>query len=275
MLTRSRLRLAPLRILLAAIVVCFGIASIVGTGGGGGGNGGAAGPVSVEGVWLGSQTETVYLCIIFICTPDHEVSSKAMALASKSGKIHLLPWDAVNSTAAGRLVTHQFAGTVKVSGSAVSGTIRGTCDPLDGPPILGHIEVEGSVGAGVSLDLDYDLDECIGRGTFNLDFIKAAANKASPAKVKGQWSSGSIVLTVDEDGAFTGATDSGCQLSGSILPASTQVNVYDARVRVDNCGFIDGAYSGLAGIAPDRSGINTLVISALGTKRTISIVVKR
>ena len=275
MLVRPRNPYRLVRCAAMVIVVSFGLLAITGTGGGGGGGGGAAGPVAIEGIWRGSKTRTVYLCIIFICTPDHKVSSRASALASKSGKIHLLPWDVVNSSGPGGLVSQNFAGSVQVSGSAVTGTIRGTCDPLDGAPVFGHIFVDGSVASGVALDLDYSLDECIGSGTFNLDFYKASEKSATLDRIKGQWSSGTVTLNVDKEGSYTGATGAGCQLSGSMRPASSKVNIYDANVSLENCGFINGAYSGLAGVFPDRSDIETLVISASGNGRTISIVVKR
>lgn len=275
MLRQPGIRVAMLRPLAMLLFMTFGLASIVGTGGGGGDGAGATGPQSIEGVWRGSRTRTVYLCIIFVCTPDHTVSSKASALASSRGKIHLLPWDVVNSTGSGGLVSESYVGTVQVSGSVVTGTIGGACDPLDGPPIFDRIFVDGSVATGTALDLDYTLDECVGSGTFNLDFYKAAEKSASLSKVKGQWSSGAVTVNVNNEGAYTGATDSGCQLSGTIRPASSRVHIYDANVTVENCGSINGAYSGLAAIFPDRSDIETLAISASGTSRTISIVVKR
>lgn len=264
-----------LRLTGVSLVASVGLMAIVGTGGGGGGGGGAAGPVAAEGIWRGSKITTVYLCIIFICVPDHEVSSRASALASNKGKIHLIPRDILSSGSPGGLVSNDLAGKVQVSGSAVTGTIRGTCDPLDGPPVFGHIFIDGSVASGVALDLNYQLDECVGSGMFNLDFYKKSEKPASLGQVSGQWSSGSFTLNVDKEGAYTGATGSGCQLSGSIKPASSKVNIYDANVKIENCGYIDGSYAGLAAIFPDRSDIETLVISASGASRMIAITVKR
>jgi hypothetical protein len=268
-----RLLKTLLRSFRVGLVACLGLIAIVGTGGGGGD--GAAGPGAIEGVWRGSKVETVYLCIIFVCTPDHKVSSPASALASRRGKLHLIPGNILQLESSGGLVSNRYAGRVQVSGSAVTGTIRGTCDPLDGPPSFGNMIIDGSVASGVALDLNYDLDECVGSGVYNLDFYKGANKPASLGQAKGQWSSAFFTLNVDKDGAFLGATGSGCQLSGNLSPASSNVNIYDASVQVENCGYVNGTYTGLAAIFPDTSDRESLFISATGSSRTIAIAVKR
>lgn len=276
MLRQIRHFVSSLRVVALILIVTFGFVSVIGTGGGGGGGGGgSSGPVLMEGVWSGSRTFTVYICIIFACVPDHEQTESALAIASDKGKIHLMKGDVVNSTSPATLISYQFAGRAQVSGSSISGTLRGTCDPLDGPPVFGHIAVDGSVAGRVALDINYVVDECLGRGLFNLDFDTAAEKSASLTKVEGQWSAANVFLNVGNDGAYTGATGSGCQFSGQITPASSEVNVYEISTTVKNCISTNGSYSGLAAILPDRFGTKTLVVSGLGNSRTITIVVRR
>lgn len=276
MLRQTRHFVSVLRVVALILIITFGFVSVIGTGGGGSGGGsGSSGRVLLEGAWSGSHTYTVYICIIFACVPDHEQTASAMAIATDKGKLHLLKQDVVNTTTPSNLISHQFAGRVQVSGSSITGTLRGTCDPLDGPPIFGHIDVDGSVAGGVALDVNYVIDECLGRGLFNLDFAVAVEKSAALAKVKGQWSATNVSLNVDNDGAYTGSTASGCHLSGQITPASSEVNVYDMNTTVKNCTSTNGSYSGVATILPDRFGTQTLVMSGLGNTRTILIAVKR
>ncbi|MFB3077284.1 MAG: hypothetical protein ACE1Y4_04685, partial [Lysobacterales bacterium] len=227
--------------------------ALTGCGGSGGGDG-AGGPQSLEGVWTGSRTYTVFICIIFICVADHEKTTPAMALATSDGTIHLLPWDAVNSASPPGLLSWQLAGKVQVTGSALTGTLRRTCDPLDGPPLFGHVAVQGSVARRATLDVEYELDECLGRGIFNLDFDMVSDRSASLAIVAGQWSATTVALSVGDDGAYTGATGTGCQLSGFITPASASFNVYEIDITVENCSSNDGSYPGLATVLPDQFG---------------------
>ena len=274
MLRQTRHFVSSLRVVALILLVTFGFVSVIGTGGGGSG-GGSSGPVLLEGAWSGSRTFTVYICIIFACVPDHEQTESALAIASDKGKIHLMKGNVVNSTSPATLISYQFAGRAQVSGSGISGKLRGTCDPLDGPPVFGHIAVDGSVAGRVALDINYVVDECLGRGIFNLDFDTASEKSASLTKVKGQWSDTNVFLNVGNDGAYTGATGSGCQLSGQITPASSEVNVYEISTTVKNCISTNGSYSGLATILPDQFGTETLVVSGLGSSRTITIVVRR
>ena len=143
------------------------------------------------------------------------------------------------------------------------------------PQIVVLGAVEGSVARRVALDVNYVVDECLGRGIFNLDFDTASDQSASLAVVAGQWSASTVVLNVGNDGMYTGATGSGCQLSGHIALVSATINVYEIDVTVENCNLIDSSYSGLATILPDQFGKETLVISGLGSGSTIEIVVKR
>ena len=272
MLRQPRNFVSSLRLLALLLIATLGFISVIGTGGGGGGS---SGPVLLEGAWTGSRTFTIYICIIFACVPDHEQSAPAMAIATDKGKLHLMTRDVVNSTSPPNLISQQFAGRVRVSGSSITGTLQGTCDPLGGLPILGHIDVEGSVAGGIALDVNYVIDECLGSGLFNLDFAAAAKKPASLAKVKGQWSATNVSLNVDNDGAYTGSTTAGCLLSGQITPASSKVNVYDINTTVTNCTSTNGSYSGVATILPDQFGNKTLVMSGLGNSRTITIVVRQ
>ena len=235
-----------------------------------GGDGGARGPQSLEGVWIGSRTYTVYLCLI-ICAAHHKVTTPAMALATSDGTIHLLPWDVVNSPSG---FSPTMAGKVQVKGNALSGTLRRRCDPLGGPPLFDHVAVEGSVAKRVALDIEYEEDKCIGRGTFNLDFDRASDQSASLAIVSGQWSSANYVLNVGDDGAYNGANGTGCQLSGFITTASASVNIYKIDMNV-NCASFDTSYHGLATVLPDQHGTETLVISGLGINNTKTVIVKR
>lgn len=259
------------------MLVSLSLVFLAGCGGGGGGGGDTAGgPELLEGVWTGSRTYTIFICIIFICVPNHEETTSAMAIATDDGRFHLMPWDVVNSPSPGGLLSSQFAGKVQVTGSNVSGTLRRRCKPVEGPPIvLGHVAVDGSVARRVALDLNYEVDECLGHGLFNFDFDPASDQSASLAKVSGQWSAGTIALNVENDGAYIGATGAGCQLSGFIAPASVALNIYEIEATVENCISADGSYSGLATILTGQFGTETLVISGLGSDRTISIVVKR
>ena len=218
----------------------------------------------IEGVWSGTQTDTVYVCIIFACVPDHTRTTPAIALAAADGRIH------IRSAGSSSIV-----GSVRVSDGQVSGRLHHVCDPLDGPPILGHVDIDGSFASRKTLDLSYSLDECIGHGVFNLQFDPVSYHTALLPIVAGTWSSQNTYLNIDPDGEFLGADDRGCQFSGSIIPNSSTVNIYDVSMQIENCESSDGQYSGLATVFPGESEPPTLVIDSIGSRASMSLALRK
>jgi hypothetical protein len=229
--------------------------AFAGCSGGNGGNSDASTVSSerIAGVWTGSHTRTVYECIMFVCAPHHTETVPAMALAASNGHLHLV------SDAAGA----GYAGIARVSSRRISGRLNHRCDPLDGPPIFGHMDIDGTYSARRSMQIAYDFDECIGDGVFNLTFHEASYRPPSQSAVTGTWASAEIAITIDADGRFNGASNAGCQLSGSILPGTDSVNIYRVSLLIENCNGADGQYAGLASVVSDNPGQDILLIGGI------------
>jgi hypothetical protein len=253
------------------VLTSIGILTLLGSGGGGTGGGGSQ---ALEGVWVGSKATAVYICLI-LCWLDHAESGPAMALARADGEIHLLPWNLTNSSGPSGLLSWHLAGRASVSGSQVSGTLRLRCDPLDGPPLYGHANIEGSVAARVAMDVEYQEDECVGSGMYNLDYDPLTDLGASAQDVAGVWSNRGSVVNVGMDGKYDGSTAAGCILSGTITPVSAEVNLYNISTLVENCSSLNGSYAGLAAIIPDQFGLETLVLTGRNDDGAIALAAKR
>ena len=115
------------------------------------------------------------------------------------------------------------------------------------------------------MQITYELDECIGDGVFNLTFHDASSRPPSMTAIEGTWATPEVAITVDADGTFTGATDIGCQLSGSIEPGTDAVNIYCLSMLMENCASLDGQYAGLASVFAENPGQDILVIGAMKT----------
>ena len=213
------------------------------------------GPQGIEGIWTGSRTKTVYRCVLFACAPHHTETTPAIALAAADGRIHLFAENSYSS----------IAGTARVSRRKVSGQLNHICDPLDGPPILGHVDIDGSFASGKTLDISYEFDECIGDGVFNLVFDAASLQAPSLDRITGIWSSQQVSITVDPDGSYLGADDTGCQLSGSVVPGSSTVNIFDISMLIENCPAIDGQYAGLAAVILHEPNPEILMMGGMGS----------
>ena len=243
------------------------LASGCGGGGGGGGDGNVTGTQSagIEGVWRGSCNDRVYTCILGICVADEYRTVPAIAIATRDGRLHLF-------TATFELA---FIGQATVSDGRVTGTLRQVCDPLDGPPVFGHVSIDGSFTFQRSLDVSYDVDECIGDGVFNLEFDPTSRQAASLSAIEGVWSSQQAAITIEQSGQMLGSTGSGCQLSGKITPGSDTANIFEVDMLVETCGALDGQFSGLATVTGDSTSSSTLLISTMRSGAIISIGLAR
>lgn len=222
---------------------------------GSGGNGGSsdANAERIAGVWTGSHTMTVYMCVLGICAPHHTKTLPALALAASNGHIHLVSDD----TGVG------YAGVAQVKRRKISGRIHHICDPLDGPAILGNLNIQGIYSPRQSMQIDYNFDECIGNGVFNLTYHEASHRTSSLSAITGTWASAEITITVDPDGTFHGASNAGCQLSGSILPGTDPINIYTVSMLIENCVSLEGQYTGLASVVADEPGQDILLVGGL------------
>lgn len=266
----SRIRQVVWRAGAVPLIVVIGVLSVLATGGGGGSGGADSRTSALTGIWVGSESTDVWVCLI-LCWKDSVQSGPAMALARGDGELHVLPWNLTNSSGPSELRSWHIAGNASISGSQLSGTLRRQCDPLDGPPIFGHVVIDGSVASRTAMDLEYTEEECVGSGAYNLDFDTDTDTGASAEDVAGIWSNLGSVINIGMDGEYDGATGSGCVLAGRITPVSAEVNLYNISTSVENCASLDGRYSGLAAVVQGQFGMETLVLTGRNSDGAISL----
>jgi hypothetical protein len=246
---------------------------IAGCGGGGGES--TSEPADIAGVWSGTFTYNIYICIIFACVFDHTETRDALALAAADGEIHLLPWDVQNSAGLQPHKEINFVGHLDVVGNTVSGEldrVGKTCLDSTGSSeyITDHAVISASLASGQSFDGSWNLDRCFGDGVFNLDYDPASDDPASFESLEGLWSLSGLAISISEDGLLSGSNSEGCQFSGSANPASSAKNIYDFEVAISNCPVPDdpsvplplgGSFSGLGSILPNSFGGRVLIVS--------------
>ena len=251
-------------------------------GGGGGGDSGGQ-PANIAGVWTGTFTSNIYLCLI-LCVIDHTQTRAALALAAPDGRFHLIPRDVFNLSGPQPYNQTQYVGRLQISGNAVSGRldrVGTTClDPGNGF-VTDHADITGSVATAVALDGDWELDRCIGDGVFNLDYDADADDPSSLAAVSGLWLGGDLVIDIDSNGTVTGSNSSGCQFVGSVSPVDPAINIYEFGITISNCPPRtdlsvplppDGPFDGLGTIMPNSAGGRTLIVSLSQQSRSATMV---
>jgi len=106
-------------------------------------------------------------------------------------------------------------------------------------PILGTADLSGTFVAGVSASFSYinAPTSFFNDGTISLTADTASYTKGSSlVTVTGSWqgvhggSGNASTLSVDAAGSVAGSDTEGCNFTGSIIPADTSVNVYNATI---------------------------------------------
>jgi hypothetical protein len=269
----------PIQLLIMA-------AFIAACGGGGGGDGNGGQSPNIGGVWTGTFTNNIYLCIIFVCVLDHTDTRPAMVLAAPDRRFHLIPWDVFSLSGLQPYEQTQYVGRLQVSGNAVSGRldrVGATC--LDntgtGEFVRDQAIIDASVATGVALDGDWELDRCIGDGVFNLDYDTASSEPASLAAVSGLWLGGDLAIHIDNNGTVTGSNSSGCQFAGSVAPVDPAINIYEFEIAINNCPSLsgplgraplDGPFDGLGAILPNSTGGRILIVSLSHQNQSATMV---
>jgi len=89
--------------------------------------------------------------------------------------------------------------------------------------------------------------------------------------IGGSLSSITTTLSIDATGTITSGSDSeGCNLTGSVIPADTSVNVYNATLISTGCNSLSPAtYTGLAWTEGDTNGTLNLSVSNGTQGRTV------
>lgn len=101
-------------------------------------------------------------------------------------------------------------------------------------------------------------------GSFSMDYVPEAYEApASIDLIDGAWnvtnSVASASLSIDSSGNFFGSDADGCVFSGKITVPDPAVNVYRVNLSQENCGDIDGSYSGLASL--DTTGESPILLT--------------
>jgi len=124
-----------------------------------------------------------------------------------------------------------------LSGTSVTGTLEYYSNNVS--PILGTADLSGTFVAGVSASFSYinAPTSFFNDGTISLTADTASYTKGSSlVKVTGSWqgvhggSGNTSTLSVDAAGSVAGSDTEGCNFTGSIIPADTSVNVYNATL---------------------------------------------
>ncbi|MFK5948229.1 MAG: hypothetical protein QM500_05625 [Methylococcales bacterium] len=156
-------------------------------------------------------------------------------------------------------------------------SLTGTGTVYDGSSIfLTNLDYDGSFVDNISTTLNFTDAGTISYppGTLNLITSTTLMTKGSAtSKLIGSWSGGfgggffgQMNLTIDATGTITAGGDQApldCVFTGTITPADTNINVYNAAITSDggtalNCTMPAGAYTGLAWTEGDTDG--TLVL---------------
>jgi len=134
-------------------------------------------------------------------------------------------------------IRQMFESQVTQSGSTLSGTI--IYHPADSAPSTSSLTLSGSFVADTSATINFT--DATGSqppdGTINLISNPTSFNKgSSSATILATWQglhggvgNGSTIM-VSATGAITGSSDLGCTYTGTILPADTNINIYDVNL---------------------------------------------
>lgn len=96
-------------------------------------------------------------------------------------------------------------------------------------------------------------------GNFEATYSADAYEQSSSLeKVSGVWTeittSASNSVTINSNGEIYGTDSDGCVYSGNIATPDTSRNLYNVDFQIENCGNVNGGYSGLAATGSDSSG---------------------
>ncbi len=263
-----------------AVVVSFGLMSVIGSGSGGGKS------TDIAGVWTGTYSSNVYLCHLVLCVVDHAITYPALVLATPDRRLHLIPRDIFNLSGPQPYVQEMYVGRVAVSGNAVTGfldSFGATCpdNSIDGGRIYDEVIIEALVTGGVALDGTWRYDRCIGSGDFGFDYDTASDQPASLPTISGLWLGGDLAINIDINGAVIGSNSSGCQFAGSVTASDPSLNVYEFAISISNCPLpgdsaeplpLDGLFDGLGTILANGAGGRVLVISLTQQNRSAQMV---
>lgn len=150
------------------------------------------------------------------------------------------------------LADHGYTYTSSIdvqSNSDYEGTFRVYDDFGD---FLQTIEVDGSYQEKTSLSGQYQSERGFD-SSFSLDYVPEAYEvPAGLDMIDGVWSvtnsTSNASITINSNGEFFGSDDAGCVFSGDITVPNASVNVYRVNLTQENCGEINGSYSGLASL---------------------------
>lgn len=161
----------------------------------------------------------------------------------------------------------QYSGALNVYGNAFSATVTayapvGTVfqDGSHG----GLINISGTVSAKKFLSGTYAGTG--DSGTFSFAYNPAYERPSVLTAIAGNWGvtmqGYTNRVSIDTSGNITGSSTSGCTYSGRVDIINPSYNAYNMTVIVNNCGVLNGSYTGLATLS-DTSSINDTLITGL------------
>ena len=223
-----------------------GILSIVGSGGGGGSSSGSDGtpaPIADQklgGIWFGTGTNNL----------EPDIVKTALVISTDAGEFRFISSEGVQSVGNLSVIGQELTGTsvdyapqgfVFLNGMpTTTGTYSGTI-----------VERESIEGAWQGSTGEF--------GDFVLTYDDRHKIQSSLATVSGTYTGFDEFnvpissFVVDAAGNINGSDSFGCIYSGRIQIIDPAYNVYRINVNAENCGQLNGSYSGLGGYDPSDS----------------------
>lgn len=239
------------RVLTITTVLCL-------TACGGGSSGGAPAVIApppptpvnqaAGGIWFGTLSNDMNM-----------VTEEYVALTADGGSFRLISVDS----------DVQFHGTVSVSGTDMSGSVRAFADTgvnwLDG----NHV-VDASIAAVIS-----ERDSISGSwvnasgesGSFELFYDVIHEKDANTGLLADVWTgyddtgNPEVSFSINANGSFSGQNSMGCVSTGQFTVIDPTYNLYEIQSEIANCG-IAGSYSGLAVLA-DLAAVNDVLLVSI------------
>ena len=235
------------------------LATTLNVGCGGGGGGTAASP---NGIYSGNITGGQ--------TVPNVIEEKAIIY---NGRLLIL---SLGTTAIQQL----FDASLDISSTSLSGTGK----RYNNISLLNSVDYDGNFVVSTSATIDFDVttgtpSNGLLPGTMNLTASTTLLERGSATdKLQGVWTGdygsdffGTMNLTIDATGTITAGDDQynnspDCKFTGTILPADTKINVYNALITSDggsngNCIMSAGTYTGLAWTEGDTDGTMVLMFA--------------
>ena len=186
------------------------------------------------------------------------VAEEFVALTADDGSIRLISVDS----------DVQFHGTVSVTGTNMSGTVRAFADSgvnwLDG----NHV-VDASITAVISErnSINGTWENASGEfGGFEFFYDVLYEKNADTGLLADVWTgyddfgNPDVTFTINPNGSFSGQNATGCVSNGQFTVLNSAYNLYEIQSQIANCA-IAGSYSGLAVLADFAAVNDALLVS--------------